>query len=99
MTGDSEPEKLVSGKEELNELGCWDSNNQYRRPYVIKYIHFVGSYDFLVSTLTCLLNIVDFSISEVDYIDAPTPYMMGPHPGDDTYGLMMAGASSVLGFK
>nr|GMC49630.1 DENN domain and WD repeat-containing protein SCD1 [Ipomoea batatas] len=29
--------------------------------------------------------------SGVDYIDAPTPYMMGLHSGVDTYGLMMDG--------
>lgn len=32
--------------------------------------------------------------SGVDYIDAPTPYMMGLHSGVDTYGLTMDGVSS-----
>ena len=31
--------------------------------------------------------------SGVDYIDAPTPYMMGLHSGVDTYGLSMDGVS------
>ncbi|KAJ0456232.1 putative cDENN domain, tripartite DENN domain, DENN domain lobe protein [Helianthus annuus] len=31
--------------------------------------------------------------SGVDYIDAPTPYMMGLHSGVDTAGLLMDGAS------
>lgn len=34
--------------------------------------------------------------SGVDYIDAPTPYMMGLHSGVDTYGLSMDGVSSSL---
>lgn len=32
--------------------------------------------------------------SGVDYIDAPTPYMMGLHSGVDTFGLLMDGVSS-----
>lgn len=34
--------------------------------------------------------------SGVDYIDAPTPYMMGLHSGVDTSGLVMDGVSSFL---
>lgn len=34
--------------------------------------------------------------SGVDYIDAPTPYMMGLHSGVDTYGLLMDGVSSLI---
>nr|GME14092.1 DENN domain and WD repeat-containing protein SCD1 [Ipomoea batatas] len=37
--------------------------------------------------------------SGVDYIDAPTPYMMGLHSGVDTYGLMMDGVSSYTSTK
>lgn len=36
--------------------------------------------------------------SGVDYIDAPTPYMMGLHSGVDTFGLVMDGVSSFLDF-
>lgn len=36
--------------------------------------------------------------SGVDYIDAPTPYMMGLHSGVDTSGLVMDGVSSFLAF-
>lgn len=32
--------------------------------------------------------------SGVDYIDAPTPYMMGLHSGVDTFGLVMDGVCS-----
>lgn len=34
--------------------------------------------------------------SGVDYIDAPTPYMMGLHSGVDTSGLVMDGVSSFM---
>lgn len=34
--------------------------------------------------------------SGVDYIDAPTPYMMGLHSGVDTYALAMDGVSYLI---
>lgn len=34
--------------------------------------------------------------SGVDYIDAPTPYMMGLHSGVDTTGLTMDGVSFMM---
>ena len=34
--------------------------------------------------------------SGVDYIDAPTPYMMGLHSGVDTSGLAMDGVSCYI---
>lgn len=37
--------------------------------------------------------------SGVDYIDAPTPYMMGLHSGVDTYGLTMDGVSSLNAYN
>lgn len=35
--------------------------------------------------------------SGVDYIDAPTPYMMGLYSGVDTFGLSMDGVSPIPG--
>lgn len=37
--------------------------------------------------------------SGVDYIDAPTPYMMGLHSGVDTSNLAMDGVSNLYEFK
>jgi hypothetical protein len=53
---------------------------------------------FLVNSysLFCLLQHVYIPIifsSGVDYIDAPTPYMMGLHSGVDTSAVTMDGVS------
>ncbi|KAL3640758.1 Scytalone dehydratase [Castilleja foliolosa] len=52
--------------------------------------------DKIFSSDSCIgghlpLNISISMADGVDYIDAPTPYMMGLHSGVDTYGLVMDG--------
>ncbi|KAL6494896.1 Scytalone dehydratase [Orobanche gracilis] len=50
----------------------------------------------IFSSDSCIRSHMPFNISismavGVDYIDAPTPYMMGLHSGVDTFGLVMDG--------
>lgn len=44
---------------------------------------------FLILTQHVYIPLIFFS--GIDYIDAPTPYMMGLHSGVDTYGILMDG--------
>lgn len=44
---------------------------------------------FLILTQHVYIPLIFFS--GIDYIDAPTPYMMGLHSGVDTYGITMDG--------
>ena len=50
-----------------------------------------------MNMIVCVVNhhvyIPLLFFSGVDYIDAPTPYMMGLHSGVDTTGLSMDGVS------
>ena len=59
------------------------------------FVFLTGSLILLFSFL-CLMKHVYIPLlffSGVDYIDAPTPYMMGLHSGVDTAGLSMDGVS------
>jgi DENN (AEX-3) domain len=46
---------------------------------------------FLFLTQHVYIPLIFFS--GIDYIDAPTPYMMGLHSGVDTSGILMDGVS------
>jgi len=57
------------------------------------------SSDFLTFVVLKHVYIPLLFFSGVDYIDAPTPYMMGLHSGVDTYGLTMDGVSSLNAYN